>query len=106
MLALYSAAHQFARVCRAGEAPELEVGLSKAVTRLSDYVVANGGRSRADVEQFMLEQGGAGKTAEALCRGAAAMLYEALSGEGPQALQNAVDAAVARPGKPTWDTCV
>lgn len=105
-LAIYSVVNQVAAVCRPDESPELRAELRNAVDRLSTYVVQNGGGSLADVKRFMQEQGGVGRTPTELCRGQPLFLYEGLRKSGPQPLRKLVDAATARPGKPTWGTCL
>ena len=76
-LAIYSVVSQVAQVCRPTEAPKFQAGLNDAVARLGDYVVKNGGGSRADVERFKKEQGGVGTPKDKLCQGDPLMMYEA-----------------------------
>lgn len=105
-LAIYSYVDQVAAACRPTEAPELRAALRESVARLKTYVLANGGGTEAEVEQFLRDQGGVGAAKERLCTGDPLMMYEAIKRSGPAQLRSGIGTMVARPGKPTWGTCL
>lgn len=106
MWALVTAVAEVGRRCRAGEDPAFQAELDLSVERVDEFVRRNSDSTPEQVAAFKREQGLVGAPAAQLCTGDPLQLYEAFASAGPDALRSSVDDLLARPGPPTWGTCL
>jgi len=106
--ALYTVAREVGRRCHPGEDVELQEALEQAVSEIDAYVVANTNPSatQQQIDEFKRQQGHVGASEEFLCRGDPSELYRSLAEQGAPAIRASLDAALSRPGQPTWGTCL
>ena len=106
--AIYSAMIEVASRCFPGEHADVQVALRDGVSRIDDYVRRNGEPppSEEDIARFKREQGLVGAPTEQLCHGDAVGMYHAIAAQGAEKIRESIDAVVARPGRPSWGTCL
>ncbi len=104
--AIYSLVEEVGRRCAPERYPEAQAELRRTVQRLDDYVRANSELTPEQIAQFKSEQAHVGAPEAELCQGDALQMFERLAEVNPVELSASVDAMVARPGEPTWGTCL
>jgi hypothetical protein len=104
-LAIYSVAREVGRQCFPGEDPEYQAELGRSVAKLDAFVLRNSKTTPAELAKFKTDQG-QGAPRELLCKGEAVGIYRAVENGGAERLRTSIDSAVARPGQPTWGTCL
>jgi hypothetical protein len=104
--AIYAVVAEIGARCFPGDAPEFQAELNRSVGRIDAYVLKNSKMTPEDVARFKRDQGHVGYPKELICQGDGLQLYQALKSGGAARLRSATDAAVARPGEPTWGTCL
>lgn len=105
--AIYSVLDEVGRRCTSNASPEMKAEIRHAVEALDAYVMTNAALTADQVHQFKVQQGGAETPDAMLCGGdALGMLEHTQANVSPAELRASVDALVARPGEPTWGTCL
>jgi hypothetical protein len=94
--------------CYPGQHPDVDAALHDGVTRIESYVRQNSNPpvTDADIASFERQQGASETPAAQLCQGDAVEMYRGIAAQGADALRRSVDELVARPGPPTWGTCL
>lgn len=103
-LALYSGIVEVARRCTPETAPALQAELVRQVERLEAYSLANGMTPEALAD--FKRQNLAGPSDPAMCAAYMEDGFESALTVDPADLRAGVDAMVARPGAPTWGSCI
>lgn len=104
--AIYSLVEEVGRRCAPERYPEAQAELRRTVQRLDDYVRANSDLTPEQIAQFKSEQAHVGAPETELCRGDPLEMFEQISRVDPGEMRTGIDALVARPGTPTWGTCL
>lgn len=106
--AIYTAMLEVGTRCHAGDDVEVQRELARSVSRIEAYVIANSNPSPTaeEIENFKREQGAVGRSLDNLCHGDAEEMYRSVVALGSSNIRESVDALVARPGPPTWGTCL
>ena len=104
--AIYSLVEEVGRRCAPGRYPEAQEELRRTVQRLDDYVRANSDFTPEQISRFKSEQAHIGASEAELCQGDGLQMFESLARIEPGDLSLSIDALVARPGDPTWGTCL
>lgn len=104
--AIYSLIEEVGRRCAPERFPENQAELRRTVQRLDDYVRANSKLTPEEIARFKTEQANVGAPEAVLCQGDALQMFESLGQTNPVELSRSIDALVARPGTPTWGTCL
>lgn len=95
------------RRCFPGENPEFQAELERSEARLDAFVPANGKDATPEnIARFKATQGHVGRPKDQVCFADAIMIYRAFEKAGVQNLRETVDKGVARPGEPTWGSCL
>lgn len=105
-LAIYSAIAEVGARCRAGQDAALQSSIRGIVASLDDYVLRNGDISPEQLRKFKASQAGATTPTERLCKGDVVLMYDAMKGQDARKVRSEVDKLLARPGQPTWGTCL
>ena len=103
-IALYSGIAEIARTCTPDTAPALQAELVRQVERLDAYALANGmtPETLADFKRQNL----AGISDPAMCAAHMEDGFASALTADPADLRAGVDEMVARPGTPTWGSCI
>jgi hypothetical protein len=107
--ALVTLTAEVGRMCHAGESPEVQAELDAAVARFDAFVLANSTPSATpeSVAEFKRVQGKTGASAEMLCASSdAERMYQTIVSQDLVRLRESVDQLLARPGPPSWGTCL
>jgi hypothetical protein len=105
--AIYSFVSDVAERCPTGASVELKAELARSVERLDAYVRENSDITPAQFEAFKREQANVGRPEAEVCGASVADgLVEGLTHMPVDELRTFIDEAVARPGTPTWGTCL
>lgn len=104
--AIYSLVEEVGRRCAPGRYPEAQTELRRTVQRLDEYVRANSDFTPEQIAQFKSEQAHVGVPEAELCQGDGLEMFEHIAQIDPIELSTGIDALVARPGAPTWGTCL
>lgn len=104
--AIYSLVEEVGRRCAPGRYPEVQAELRRTVQRLDDYVRANSDITPEEIARFKSEQAHVGAPEAELCQGDPLMMFEHVSTIDSVELRTGIDAMTARPGQPTWGTCL
>lgn len=104
--ALTSVAAEVAKHCPGKRNPEFQAVLDESVSRMDQYVAANGNMSAKAIDEFKRRQGGVGQDVANLCSSDALQLYDGIHSQGSTALRDGVSKVVARPGTPAWGDCL
>lgn len=108
-VALFGAIEEIGRRCYPDRLPEFQAELRQSLARLDAYVLANSDMTAEDLARFKADQSGADVPDAELCSSEFGSIY---TDPAPAATTDAmefsayVDRLVARPGEPTWGTCV
>lgn len=105
--AIYSHVADVVERCPTGASPELKAELTRSVERLDAYVWANSDITQAQFDQFKREQANVGRPEAEVCQQRIDDgLVDSLTQMPVEELRTFIDGAVARPGTPTWGTCL
>ena len=104
--AIYSLIEEVGRRCAPERYPEGQAELRRSVQRLDDYVRANSQLTPEEIARFKSEQAHIGAPEAELCQGEPLQMFEGVGQIDPVELSTSIDALVARPGTPTWGTCL
>ena len=110
--AIYAVISNVAERCDPDGDPDLRAELRRAVERLDAYMAANTNLTPEQIHAFKVDQAHIDVPTTELCASEAVDLYRGFErgrddGEvNVQALRSHVDGLVARPGTPTWGTCL
>lgn len=108
-MAIFGAIAEIGRRCYPDRLPEFQEELRQSLVRMDAYVLANSDTTAEDLERFKADQTGVGVPDAELCSSEFASIY---TEPPPEAITDAaefrtyVDQLVARPGTPTWGTCL
>ncbi|MDP3802345.1 hypothetical protein [Brevundimonas sp.] len=103
-IALYSGIAEAARTCTPETAPEFQAELRRQVERLDAYALANG-MTTEGLAGFK-SQNLAGLGDPSMCAAYREEGLEEVLTADPEAMRTTVDELVARPGTPTWGSCI
>ncbi len=107
MWALISGAAEAGDRCFTGKDQAFQAQLHDLVAKMDAYAAKNGPATPDQIAGFHQDQGLRGTPTTALCQGEAPKFYTHLRDAiGPVKVRTMVESMIARPGKPTWDTCV
>jgi len=104
--ALYAIVDHVGRECFRGRDPEFQAEVARHVARFDAYVVANSDATVEDAREFRRQQGEHAAAPGRLCSGDPVMMYELFRQQGATERTKNVDDMLARPGPPTWGTCL
>lgn len=105
--ALVVSAAEVGRRCFPGENPEFQAELERSEAKLDAFVRANARSSTPeDIARFKATQGHVGAPKERVCFADAIIIYRGFEKGGAAKLREMIDKGVARPGEPTWGTCL
>ncbi|WP_439471740.1 hypothetical protein [Brevundimonas sp.] len=105
--ALYSFASDVVERCPSNVSPEMKAELKRSVERLDAYVRANSEITQEDFDQFKREQANVGRPEAEICQADADEgLVDAMTQMPVTQLRIYIDDLTARPGAPTWGTCL
>lgn len=104
--AIYGVMAEVAERCPVGANEDFKLEIRRSVHRLDAYVLANSNLTTEQVAKFKSEQSRVGTPTVELCQGAPLELYEGVRSVGIEEIRSSVDALTARPGEPTWGTCL
>jgi hypothetical protein len=108
-MAIFGAIAEIGRRCYPDRLPEFQAELRQSLVRLDAYVLANSDMTAEDLERFKADQSGAGLSDAELCSSEFGSVYtepQATEAMDADDLRSSIDQLVARPGTPTWGTCV
>jgi hypothetical protein len=108
-MAIFGAIAEIGRRCYPDRLPEFQAELRQSLVRLDAYVLANSDMTAEDLERFKADQSGAGLADAELCSSEFSSVYtepQATEAMDADDLRSSIDQLVARPGTPTWGTCV
>ena len=108
-MAIFGVIAEIGRRCYPDSLPEFQEELRQSLARMDAYVLANSDMTPEDLERFKADQTGASVPDAELCSSDFASIYtESPSAETTDAgeFRSYVDQLVARPGTPTWGTCL
>lgn len=95
------------RRCFPGENPGFQAELERSEAKLDAFVRANGKNTTPQsIAQFKATQGHVGRPKEQVCFADAIIIYRSFEKAGVEKLREMVDKGVARPGEPTWGSCL
>jgi len=106
---IMAAIAEIGRKCHAGEDVELQGKLDGAVARIDAYVLANSdpATTRAQIEEFKRIQGHNDVPAGKMCvPGDGEIMYQEFARAEPDMIRTWLDELLARPGNPSWGTCL
>lgn len=105
--AIYSFASDVVERCPSEVSPGMKAELKRSVERLDAYVRANSEITQDQFDQFKREQANVGRPEAEICRADADEgLIEAMTRMPVEELRSYIDGITARPGRPTWGTCL
>jgi hypothetical protein len=105
-LGISSAMKEVGDRCFAGQDPDFQAELARAVARLDEYVLTNSEWTPSDLEAFKKDQSEVGAPEARLCREDLTRMYKEMAAQGPGPVKESTDELVARPGKPSWGDCL
>jgi hypothetical protein len=92
--------------CPVNAKPALQDELRRTVEMLDAYMAANSAITPEEVARFKSEQSLVGAPEAELCQEETLSLYESVSDIDLDELRTQIAALTARPGEPTWGTCL
>lgn len=105
-LAIYSAVAEIGGQCFPENDKDFQTHLRNSVARLDAYVLANSKITQTDLDRFKRSQSLRGQPKAKVCSPEMIAMYQSMAKAGPIEMDNAIDKLVARPGDPTWGTCL
>lgn len=108
MWAITTALSEVGRRCYPGQYVEAQRALTDAVARIDAYVLQNADPTptQDQIDGFKRQQGSMDSTDAELCSGEANRFYVSFVEQGADAITQSVDGLLARPGPPTWGSCL
>ncbi|WP_292062937.1 hypothetical protein [Brevundimonas sp. UBA7664] len=94
------------RRCAPDHYPQAQAELRRTVQKLDDYVRDNSDFTPEEIAQFKSQQAHVGAPEAELCQGDGLEMFEHIARTDPVELSTSIDALIARPGAPTWGTCL
>lgn len=104
--AIYGALAEVAERCPVASDEAFRLELRRTVDRLDAYVLANSQLTTEQIADFKSVQSHVGTPTEHLCQGDPLDMYDAMRSTGVDDLRTSIDELTARPGQPTWGTCL
>jgi hypothetical protein len=106
--ALLTVAAEVGRRCHPGEEVEFQEELAASLASIEAFVVANSDPppTPEEIARFKHDQGRVGAPLALVCTDNAEQLYRGILGVGAAELHTHVELMLARPGPPTWGTCL
>jgi hypothetical protein len=106
--AIYSAMAEVGGRCLPEEDLEFQEELQRSVARIDEYVLLNASPpvTVEQVAEFKREQGNTDSTTEHLCGAEMIGYFRSFAEQGADSVRTATDQMLARPGNPTWGTCL
>ena len=104
-LATYALVEEVGARCMAGQDPELQSEIHRAVARLDAYVLHNSKWTPLDLVRFKIEQAHVGGDEAFLCHGDPLRMYQAFRAADPARIRAEMDRLLSRPGEPSWGVC-
>ena len=105
-LAVFSAVAEVGSRCFNGQDQEVQIALQYSVSRLERFIVQNSNTTTEEIEKFKQEQGRVGAPEALLCHGDGPSLYKHFRTLGAARIRAEIDEMVARPGTPTFGSCL
>lgn len=104
---IYNTIAEAGRRCTPNAEPETLAALDYAVTKLEAYILANSPDvTAAELEEFKAQVAGVGAPVEEICTESWMQMAQKLGPTELEELRTSIDGMVARPGTPTWGTCI
>ena len=105
--ALYSFAADVVERCPSDVSAEMKAELKRSVERLDAYVRANSEITPEQFDTFKREQANVGRPEAEICEaGVGDGLVDGMTQMPVAQLRTYIDGITARPGTPTWGTCL
>lgn len=92
--------------CHANEDLEFQARIAGYAGRFDEYITRNVEGGATALQRFKEDEGIGARTAESLCSGDTAEIYEHFRQAEPRELETAVDALLARDGTPSYGDCL
>ena len=105
-MGIYNAVAEVGRRCFPGRDAEFQAELGRTVSRIDDYVLANSGWTSEDLARFKREQSHVGEPEPIVCSEEMKGFYGHMAATSVETVRTEIDRLLARPGPPTWGTCL